>query len=111
MSAYLNDLQRSTPATVPQSQALRARVRAWFESLPPFTRQRPYAMSEIEAALNRPGRILSPALLALGWQRKRQWQSRTHYHRYWVPPAPDPPSQRGVTTTSGALPRRRPERA
>ena len=101
MSAYLNSLQNAMANSVPpepQVPSLQAQVAAWFEGLPAFTRQRPYAMSEIEAALNQPGRLLSPALLALGWQRKRQWQSRAHYHRYWLPPLPGSAGTESVST-------------
>ena len=30
----------------------------------------------------RPGRLISPILLALGWKRKRRWSSTGQYHRY-----------------------------
>lgn len=91
VSAYLNSLKNaitSAEARGNEVDDLKARVQAWFDGLPVFTRHRPYSMSEIEMALKRPGCLLSPALLALGWQRKRRWSSRAHYHRYWVPPPP-----------------------
>ena len=89
MSAYLKSLAKLvTNATPPSSPPpnLQARVEAWFHSLPEFVRSRPYSMLELEQLLSKPGRLISPALLALGWTRKRRWDSRGSYHRYWIPP-------------------------
>lgn len=66
---------------------LKTRIQGWFDTLPEFTRQRPFSIREMELALGKPGRLISPALLALGWTRKRRWNSRGHYYRYWVGPA------------------------
>ncbi len=90
MSAYLKSLQQAIAdpgLDRNEDHDLTTRVQEWFDGLPAFTRQRPYSIREVEIALKRPGRLLSPALLALGWQRKRRWSSRAHYHRYWLPPA------------------------
>lgn len=78
---------QQTEASQPHS-VLRARFLAWYEGLPEVSRCRPYAMIEIEQALNTQGRYLSPILLAEGWQRKRKWSSEGQYHRYWVPGLP-----------------------
>lgn len=67
---------------------LRARFLQWFNSLPEVSRNRPFAMIEIEAALHTQGCYISPVLISLGWQRKRKWNSKTQYHRYWVPDLP-----------------------
>ena len=89
-SAYINQLntmvtlERAAPA--PQSPDLCQRFLAWYESLPEVSRHRPFAMIELEQALDTQGKYLSPVLLGLGWQRHRKWSSKTQYHRYWVPP-------------------------
>jgi hypothetical protein len=64
---------------------LRTRFLAWHNSLPEVSKHRPFAMLEIEKALNTQGRFLSPILLSEGWKRKRKWNSKGQYHRYWVP--------------------------
>ena len=58
----------------------------WYINLPEITRQRPFAMVELEQALSTQGKYLSPVLLSLGWQRRRKWISQGQYPRYWVPP-------------------------
>lgn len=89
-SAYVKSLYRGLPdeeGNAPLSQtSLRQRFIGWFDSVPEISRMRPYAMSELEQALNTQGRYLSPILLSLGWQRRRKWSTRGQYHRYWVPP-------------------------
>lgn len=100
MSAYLKSLKHEAADPAPDgndANDLKMRVQEWFNGQPAFTRQRPYSIQEVETALERPGRILSSALLALGWRRKRRWSSRTHYHRYWVPP-PDLPVEPAAPT-------------
>lgn len=89
MSAYIRQLQESVAAqSAPASRRdpLRDRLLNWFSSLPAPTRNRPFAMQEFEAALGTSGRYISPVLIKLGWQRKRIWSTREHYHRFWVPP-------------------------
>jgi hypothetical protein len=73
------------PSSKPSS--LRSRLLEWHRSLPEVSRNRRFSMSEIEKALGRPGRYLSPVLLELGWTRKRIWSTRGQYHRYWEPPS------------------------
>jgi hypothetical protein len=86
--AYIQDLQRqSREETAAQPSGLRQRVLDWYSSLPEVSRHRAFAMSEIETALKKPGRIIAAELLALGWERRRRWASKTQYHRYWVPPS------------------------
>lgn len=90
-SAYIRSLQRDLeaeelPAKLCKRSPLEARFLAWMNSQPEISRQRPYAMSELEKALDTQGRYLSPVLIALGWERRRKWTSRTQYLRYWVPP-------------------------
>ncbi len=65
---------------------LKQRFLAWFDSQPEISRIRPYGMAEIEQAIGAPGRLLSPVLLALGWERRRKWSSKGQSPRYWVPP-------------------------
>ena len=89
MSAYIAELNRRIAARSPPSQplSLRERFLNWYRALPAFTRDRPFSMSEFEAALKTQGKYISPVLLELGWRRKRIWITDGHYHRYWVPPA------------------------
>lgn len=91
MSAYLAELNRikmdlEQPGHAQPHADLRARFLAWHSSLPEVSRCRPFAMVEFEQALHTQGKHLSPILLGLGWQRKRKWNSKNQYHRYWVPP-------------------------
>ncbi len=87
MSAYLQSLRNAVrELEQPQPPDLQTRFQAWFNGLPEFTRDRPFSMREFEQALLRPGRLISPVLLALGWKRKRRWSSIGQYHRYWLPP-------------------------
>jgi hypothetical protein len=87
-SAYLRHLEKLLPPPVskPKMPPLEARFREWFNSLPEFTRDRPFSMREFEIALGSQGRFISPVLLRQGWQRQRRWSSRNQYHRYWLPP-------------------------
>jgi len=88
MSAYIAELNKLIAAESPPPQrlSLRQRFLDWHQSLPEFTRNRRFSMSEFEAALKARGKQISPVLLELGWQRKRIWSTTGHYHRYWVPP-------------------------
>ena len=88
--SYLAELERikrevENPSNVQPHTELRTRFLEWFNSLPEVSRCRPFAMVEIEQALNTQGRYLSPILLSEGWQRKRKWSSKSQYHRYWIP--------------------------
>lgn len=89
-SAYLRSLEKLLPPTTskPKVPPLEARFVEWFNSIPEFTRDRPFSMHEFEISLGSQGRFISPVLLRLGWQRQRRWSSRGSYHRYWQPPAP-----------------------
>ena len=78
--------QLPLPTNKPKVPPLEERVLAWFNGLPEFTRLRPFSMGELEYALKTQGRHISPVLISLGWVRKRKWDSKQHYHRYWVPP-------------------------
>ena len=87
-SAYISRLNRSLEQ-VPAAQAtrsLRQRLVDWFASIPEITRDRPFAMIELEQALGTQGKYLSPILLELGWRRGRKWSSKGQYNRYWTPP-------------------------
>jgi hypothetical protein len=88
MSAYIAKLIRLSATQSPPSQtlSLRQRFLNWYRSLPEFTRNRRFAMSELEVALKSQGKHISPVLLELGWQRKRIWSTTGQYHWYWVPP-------------------------
>lgn len=84
-SAYIEALkQRTSSATAAPSLGLRDRFIRWHNSLPPVSRDRPFSMSEIEAALGTQGRHISAVLCELGWKRKRVWSGQ-HYYRYWTP--------------------------
>ena len=80
----MRDAEREAAAEPPPSH-VHTRLERWFNSLPPVARNRPYAMSELEAALHVPGRFLSATLIEAGWTRKRRWDG-PHYYRFWVPP-------------------------
>ncbi len=92
MSLYIKTLQQAVAreaeakAAAPPNAKLRQRLNAWHGSLPLASRNRPFAMSELEKALGVAGRFLSATLIEAGWTRKRQWQGTTHYYRYWLPP-------------------------
>lgn len=89
-SAYIRSLQRSLEveaAPQPQSKPdLKQRFLAWFDCQPEISRIRPYSMTELECALGTQGRLLSPILLRLGWERRRKWSSSGQSPRYWLPP-------------------------
>ena len=87
-SAYISQLNRELRESVDQPQpiGLRRRFIDWYAALPEISRDRAFAMAEIESALQTQGRHLSPIMLSLGWQRQRKWSSRQQYLRYWVPP-------------------------
>lgn len=87
MSAYVASLNRELGiGPSPCAVTLEARYSKWFLGLPEVVRVRAYTMGEIEMALSAPGRLISLVLIAHGWTRKRKWDSRHHYHRYWLPP-------------------------
>lgn len=87
-SAYLRSLEKllPTPASRPTVPPLEARFLAWYNTLPEFTRNRPFSMGEFERTLGTQGRFLSPILLSLGWRRSRRWASTGQYFRMWIPP-------------------------
>ena len=92
-SAYINQLNRELEAeratAQPVKPDLRQRFIDWYEGLPEISRNRHFAMVELERALGTQGKYLSPILISLGWQRKRRWTGQGHYNRYWVPPCKD----------------------
>ena len=88
-SAYIARLNKEIAAArspPPRPLSLRERFLDWYNSLPEFTRNRPFSMSEFEKALGTQGKYISAMLLELGWRRKRIWSTTGQYHRYWVPP-------------------------
>ena len=91
MSAYIvglnREIERSTQPVLAPAVSLRQRFIDWYIALPQITRNRAFAMGEIERALDTQGKYLSSIMLELGWVRKRQWSDRGQYSRYWVPPA------------------------
>jgi hypothetical protein len=87
MSAYIKRLENLATTDLPVRSLLQQRFTEWYSSLPEIARNRPFSMIEFEVALGTQGKYISPVLLELGWQRKRRWNSRGQYHRYWVPPA------------------------
>ncbi len=88
MSAYVSQLNSQLPASdaTASRKSLETRFLEWHASLPEFSRDRRFAMSEFEDALGTQGKYLSPVLMKLGWQRKRIWSNSGQYNRYWVPP-------------------------
>lgn len=86
-SAWSRELLEEAGTDQLSKPGLEHRLLAWFESQLEISRIRPYSMVELERAIGAPGRLLSPVLLSLGWERRRQWSSKGQYHRYWVPPA------------------------
>jgi hypothetical protein len=88
MSAYIKRLENLATTDFPVRSPLRQKFQEWFASLPEIARSRPFSMTEFERALGTQGKYISSVLLDLGWQRKRRWNSRGQYHRYWVPPTP-----------------------
>ncbi len=85
-AAWGRELQEEAETDQLSNPDLKQRFLAWFDSQPEVSRSRPYGMAEIEQAVGAPGRLLSPVLLALGWERRRKWSSTGQNHRYWVPP-------------------------
>jgi hypothetical protein len=90
MSLYIallqRDAERARVAAEPKPSSLRQRLEAWHSSLPPASRNRPFAMVELEQATGVAGRFLSATLIQAGWTRKRRWQGTAHYYRFWLPP-------------------------
>ena len=90
MSAYITKLRRENEqprsAVETKSSTLRQRLEVWHSSLPPVSRNRAFAISELEQAMGMAGRLLSATIIEAGWTRKRRWQGTAHYFRYWVPP-------------------------
>lgn len=88
MSAYIASLKKMMPApdAAEQPATIHQRFVDWHASLPAFTRDRAFAMSEFEQALGTQGKYISPVLLALGWRRRRVWSTGGQYCRYWEPP-------------------------
>ncbi|MFT0170962.1 hypothetical protein ACLKMY_18430 [Paraburkholderia mimosarum] len=87
MSAYIKQLNRMLQTTSPAHSPLRQQFEDWYGSLPAIVRDRPFSMIEFEVALGTQGKYISSVLLELGWQRRRRWNSRGQYQRYWMPPA------------------------
>lgn len=89
-SAYIRSLQRTLHDEAAPQQLfkpdLKERFIEWFTSVPEISRFRPYSMAELERALGTQGRLLSPVLLNLGWERRRKWSSKRQSPRYWIPP-------------------------
>jgi hypothetical protein len=102
MRSYLSELERmaaqpaaGAPEHLSKGGALRQaqdcgslhdRFVQWYAALPTLTRNRPFAMVEIERALGTRGRFISPVLIRLGWRRQRIWTGAGPFHRYWLPP-------------------------
>jgi hypothetical protein len=89
MTAYIRSLNRGLEAAAQTSTAapgLRQRFVEWFDGLPEISRNRPFAMVELELALATQGKYLSPILLSLRWRRRRKWTGGGQYSRYWIPP-------------------------
>ncbi len=85
-AAYLKKQAEAQRAQPSQPSSLRDRFIAWHRGLPAVSRDRRFAMAELEVALKTQGKYISPVLLELGWRRKRVWSTTGQYHRYWEPP-------------------------
>jgi hypothetical protein len=89
-TAYIRSLQRileaDASAELSKKSDLEAKFLSWLVSQPEISRDRPYAMTELETALGTQGRYLSAILIRHGWTRRRKWTGKTQYLRYWVPP-------------------------
>ena len=85
-AAWRRELLEETSTDQLSKPDLKQRFLAWFDSQPEISCMRQYSMVELERALSTPGRLLSPVLLALGWERRRKWSSKGQSPRYWVPP-------------------------
>lgn len=89
-SAYVASLRRHSNADARLNGqdvcSLRQRFIDWYAALPEVSRNRAFAMVELERALGTQGRYLSAVLLELGWRRGRKWSSQGQYSRYWIPP-------------------------
>ena len=85
-AAQLNKQVEAQRAQRAQPSSMRDRFSRWYDSLPAVSRERRFAMSELEVALKTQGKYISPVLLELGWRRKRIWSTTGQYHRYWEPP-------------------------
>ena len=90
MSAYTSQLNRECERALSVQptprMTLSQRLTEWHVSLPAVSRNRPFSMVEIEAAMRTQGRYIGEALIHLGWRRKRVWSTCGSYHRYWMPP-------------------------
>lgn len=86
MSAYIKLMQQRVSPDPPAELPLTQQFLQWYGALPEVARMRPFGMIEFEQALGTQGKYISPVLLALGWHRKRRWNSLGQYHRYWLPP-------------------------
>lgn len=85
-TAWERELLEEENAAQLSKPDLKQRFLAWFDSQPEISRIRPYSMVEMEQALGTRGRLLSPILLSLGWDRRRRWSGKGQSPRYWVPP-------------------------
>ena len=87
-AAWSRELLEEASTSQLSTPDLEQRFLAWFDSQPEISRVRAYSMTEIERAIGAPGRLLSPVLIALGWERRRKWSSKGQSPRYWVPSCP-----------------------
>lgn len=87
LPVYYASLTKITADECMQPSTMRDKFEKWYGSLPLVSRNRRFSMSEFEAALKQPGRLISPTLIELGWRRKRVWSTTQQYNRYWEPPS------------------------
>ncbi len=68
--------------------ALRARITAWLNTLPPDTRPpNGFTMDDLVRAHRATPQALGLALAELGWSRRRIWSNTGPFRRYWSPPS------------------------
>jgi len=103
MEGYIERLRRETAEKRAQRQAdtrsaskldpradLRARIRTWYDSLPPEDRLPRYRLVQIAPLFHCTLQQLGETLAELGWRRTRVWRDDGPFCRYWMPPgAPD----------------------
>lgn len=65
---------------------LRAKIKEWWEELPPYERKPRYLLEELVPLFGCTPQQLGVALWEVGWRRKRVWLETGPYRRYWMPP-------------------------
>jgi crotonobetainyl-CoA:carnitine CoA-transferase CaiB-like acyl-CoA transferase len=64
---------------------LRAKVKEWWDELPPYERKPRYLLEELVPLFGCTPQQLGVALWEIGWRRKRVWREDGPYRRFWLP--------------------------